>query len=772
ATPSGGMAPVATDPLVSGLTQADVRRGHPLRVAAVFAAASAVVLGIVAFLTYRLGLPDWVLWGAGVLLLIGLPIMLATGLHERRRAVARTTAVAITPVETGVSRWLTWRKALLGGALAFGGLTVLAAAYTAMRLLGIGPVGTLVASGALDERDRLILAGFENRTADSTLGPSLTEALRVDLSQSPALRLVDAADIADALRRMQRPVGETLTGDLAREVAERSGVKAVVVGQIDPVGSGYVLSASLLSAAEGRVLTAVRETADGPGALLDAIDRLSGKLRERIGESLVTIRANPPLEQVTTASLAALRKYSDGNRLVDLDRPEEAIPVLEEAIGLDSGFAMAYRKLAVAIENADAGRSRSVAAVMQAYRRRDRLPEVERELATAFYHATVDADPAREAAAYRAVLNRDPDNGTALNNLALLLTAERRYAEAESLAVRAQGTGSAASFFFHGFNAQVLQGRLEDARATVERALRALPPEAPAQLDFSGLLALGNRDLAGAERSFRELRQAQRGSGDWRRRTGDALGRIAETRGRLDEAARYHRENMEVSESRGLPQDYLSSAAQLALLELRYRNRPAEALAGLQSALATHPLDAMAPEDRPYLLLAQAYAAAGKAEQARRTLREYETAVPAGLRRGDRGAGLAYGRVLEAEGNLREAADAYRDAHERMGLCGNCGLFELAGVYDRRGQPDSARILLERIVATPSIIARFASEPYALAPSYKRLGELYEARGDRKRAADSYAKFVDLWKDADPELQPGVREVRQRLGRLAQEPGS
>ncbi|HEU5170108.1 MAG TPA: serine/threonine-protein kinase, partial [Gemmatimonadales bacterium] len=92
ATPSGGMAPVATDPLVSGLTQAAVRRGHPLRVATVFAAASAVVLGIVAFLTYRLGLPDWVLWGAGVLLLIGLPIMLATGLHERRRAVARTTA--------------------------------------------------------------------------------------------------------------------------------------------------------------------------------------------------------------------------------------------------------------------------------------------------------------------------------------------------------------------------------------------------------------------------------------------------------------------------------------------------------------------------------------------------------------------------------------------------------------------------------------------------------------------------------------------------------
>jgi hypothetical protein len=59
-----------------------------------------------------------------------------------------------------------------------------------------------------------------------------------------------------------------------------------------------------------------------------------------------------------------------------------------------------------------------------------------------------------------------------------------------------------------------------------------------------------------------------------------------------------------------------------------------------------------------------------------------------------------------------------------------------------------------------------------LAPSYKRLGELYEARNDRKRAAQYYGRFVDLWKQADPELQPGVREVRSRLARLAQEPGT
>ncbi len=61
---------------------------------------------------------------------------------------------------------------------------------------------------------------------------------------------------------------------------------------------------------------------------------------------------------------------------------------------------------------------------------------------------------------------------------------------------------------------------------------------------------------------------------------------------------------------------------------------------------------------------------------------------------------------------------------------------------------------------------------WTLAPSLKRLGELYEAKGNRKKAADYYGRLVDLWKDADPELQPGVRKVRARLGRLAQEPGT
>jgi Tfp pilus assembly protein PilF/tRNA A-37 threonylcarbamoyl transferase component Bud32/TolB-like protein len=769
-TPSGEVAPTGARPVISGATAAAIRRGNPVRVTLAFAVAAVVVLALVAFLVYRLGLPDWVLGGAVVLLLVGLPIMLFTGHQERRRAIARTTMVHTPVPETGVTRWLTWRKAILGGGLAFGGLAVVAGTYTAMRVLGIGPIGTLVASGVLKNRDKLILADFENRAADSTLGPSVTEAFRVDLQQSQSLRLVDAAEINDALRRMERPSGSPIGSGLAREIAERSGIKAVVSGQIDPVGTSYVLSASLLDATDGRVLTAVRETADGPGDLLKAIDKLSAKLRERIGESLVTIRESPPLERVTTASLPALRKYSEAVHYVDLERPDEAIPLLEETIALDTGFAMAYRKLAVALDNADLSTSRSILATTKAYAHRERLPDIERELTIAYYHSNADYDEAKTISAYRSVLNMDPDNDVALNNLAILLVKQRHYAEAESLAIRATRIGTAAAFFQNAVGARLSQGRIAGAESTLAEFKR-VTPIGPATLELEAGIQLSARHYAAADSLLRRVRAGEPASLRWQATTSNLLGVVAQVRGRLAEAAQHHRDFMAAGEARGLARDYLVGAAKLALLDLRYRNRPADALATVSAALAKHPLDAIPPSDRPYLPLAEVYARAHKPDQARRYLKDYEAAVPDQVRRSIGWRGLAYGQVAEAEGRPEEAIAAYQQAYAETGGCGVCGLPQLAAIYDRQGQTDSARVLYQRYLDTPGVFS-YRVDDSELAASYKRLGELYEARNDRKRAVEFYGRFVELWKDADAELQPGVREVRGRLARLAQEPGT
>jgi hypothetical protein len=262
-TPTGGITPTGTQPVVAIAAEA-ARKAHPVRVAGLFGLASVGVLAIVYAAVQLIGLPDWVFWGAIGLLVAGLPIVLLTGRRERQRAIATMTGTrTTTPV--GLEQHFTWRKALAGGGVAFAGLGFLAAGYMTMRVLGIGPAGTLVSSGVLDKRDRLLLADFENSTADTTVGESVTELLRIDLGQSRVVSLLEPGQVSEVLERMARERGARLTPDLAAEIAAREGIKAYVTGDVRPVGAGYVVSARVVAGATGDALVSERETAASPG---------------------------------------------------------------------------------------------------------------------------------------------------------------------------------------------------------------------------------------------------------------------------------------------------------------------------------------------------------------------------------------------------------------------------------------------------------------------------------------------------------------------------
>jgi eukaryotic-like serine/threonine-protein kinase len=768
ATPSGGMAPSGTTPAISSGTEEAIRRSHPLRVAGLFAAAAIGVLAIAYLLVRQLGLPDWVFVGAIVLLLLGLPIILITGQMERRRALARASGRVVATPTGLLPRFFTWRKAILGGVVAFAALGVGTVVYTAMRLLGIGPVGTLVASGRLTERDQLIVADFENRTPDSSLAASVTEAFRIDLTQSPVIRVLSASTVSDALGRMQRDPNTPLNAGLARDVAVREGVKGVIVGDIGSVGRSYVLSVRLLSAADGSELLALRETAADDAGIVQAIDRLSGRVRERIGESLRTIRTGEPLERVTTGSMEALRLYSEGARLSDQGNTDRAISLLEKAIALDSGFAMAWRKLAVALGNSFGSADREAAAATKAYEHRDRLPEVERELATANYFNTVDSRTDRIEASYRRILEIDPTNGVAVNNLGLLLIQTRRFSEAESLVTpalaRDPGRGNE---YLQVINAQLGQGKTQEARRTIEQMGRALP-KSPNYLlaRAGGFEIMGQYDST--QRAWVDYGLQLR---DPSNQSASHLGleRVARIQGRLAEAERQSRLVAEVSERRGLPGTALLTEVMLAQDYVFFRADTVGALKILQSALARHPLSSLPALERPYPELVAAYALAGQTELARRLLTEYQSSVPEGARRGNAEGYRAAGLVALTTGHPDEAIPAFR-AMEEQARCPFCGVWELGLAFERANQPDSALAAYERVADSAGIYTKMIEAPRALAPSLKRLGELYEGRGEKEKAVQSYSRFVDLWKEADPVLQPAVRQAKERLAALSSEP--
>ncbi len=204
------------------------------QVLAVYIGASWVVLQVVDVVKDNMGLPDWVFPSALILLLIGLPIMLGTAIIQGRPTAPDSAPMDSSPAvpaarpEADLSprRFFTWRNALIGGAAAFVLLTVFTTGFMFMRNRGIGPVGSLVARGVLDERGKVILADFE--ASDPEIARAVTEAFRVDLAQSTIVTLVEPASIEDALQRMGRPTDEPLDEQTARELGVRDGIPAVI----------------------------------------------------------------------------------------------------------------------------------------------------------------------------------------------------------------------------------------------------------------------------------------------------------------------------------------------------------------------------------------------------------------------------------------------------------------------------------------------------------------------------------------------------------------
>src|SRR5262249_22901013 len=196
--------------------------------------------------------------------------------------------VAAVLTALNVSPRLNWtrRFGFPGGVL--GSFVVLVVAVMILRSLGIGPDGSLMAAGKMQGRERLLVLDF-NAGNDSSLSHVVTEAVRTNLGQSNVVSIMPPTAIAAALQRMQKPASAPLDLVLAREVAQREGVKAVVDGRVTPLGTGYVLSLRLVSADSGSELAGYQKTIDGPSQLLDAVDNLTRKLRGRIGESLKAV---------------------------------------------------------------------------------------------------------------------------------------------------------------------------------------------------------------------------------------------------------------------------------------------------------------------------------------------------------------------------------------------------------------------------------------------------------------------------------------------------
>jgi hypothetical protein len=77
---------------------------------------------------------------------------------------------------------------------------------------------------------------------------------------------------------------------------------------------------------------------------------------------------------------------------------------------------------------------------------------------------------------------------------------------------------------------------------------------------------------------------------------------------------------------------------------------------------------------------------------------------------------------------------------------------ELARIYDRLGQADSAITVFERYL-NARVLYRSDLDAFHLAPTLKRLSTLYHQRNEAARARHYSERLRKMWRDADPQLK-------------------
>jgi eukaryotic-like serine/threonine-protein kinase len=741
---------------------------------ALYAVAFVAVIGL-AKLASVFGAPPWVVTWAAVLMALGLPTVLATGLahHATRRILSATPTQ--TPGGTmqipGRGRMeslaiqaghrLTWRGAALGG---IASVTILVAITTTLMLLGhvgVGPLKSVFSTGAMKASDQIVIGAITVTNADTSLGPVVELGVRTQLSDSKVIRVVSEANVAGTIRQMRLEPPAKLTPAVAIDLAKRVGAKAVLNATLTGTGTNrFIISLQLVSSDSGRQLAAVQASTSADG-LVDAIGTVTKQIRARIGESLRTVNEAPALSSVTTSSIDALRAFTEGRRALLRGDAEAALTKLQTAVRLDSTFASAWRSLRAAIGNSGGAYHDQYNAMVQAHRYADRLPPAERDLVEEQYYASVKLD--------RATALRMRDRSLAagdtvnINNLARRYASLRDFATAEAL-LRAEirrDTGYALVLQ----RARLVTTLLDDGKVaeadSIERAWKPrLPNAGSAHLD----LEYQRGGAAAYRRSLDSIGKEKPGIMPSR------LAMLALLEGRVNEWAR----SRSARASSPSPASGLDSVIARAWPVAVILDQPQRMVRELDSAAAKVALSSMWEFDRPDVDLATAYAFAGSPERAEAILAKYQREVrDSGLIRfqGPR-IQTAMGEIFLAKHKPLDAIKAFRAGDVAsdgpVDECTICLPARMARAFDQAQMPDSAIAMFEAYMSSPAggrmVMSR---DPSQLGLYSERLAQLYDAKGESAKAVKYYQKFVELWKSADPELQPRVVAARARLARLS-----
>jgi serine/threonine protein kinase/predicted Zn-dependent protease len=600
---------------------------------------------------------------------------------------------------------------------------------------------------ALTDRDSVLLADYDNRTPDPKLGEALMAALTYQLQQSPFLRLVPDDEVQRTLAFMKKPKNTRLTDAVAREACQRMGVKAMLAGALDSLGTSYSLTLRAVDCATGEIIAMARTDATRVEELTKSQDRAVSELRGRLGESLASIKKFEVPTEATTTSLEALQLLDQAQSLRARGGEEEAIPLLRRAVDIDPGFGLAWARLSAALGNISQNEE-SDAAARRAFELKDRVSDRERYYIVGRYYSSVTRQIDRATAVFTEWTSAFPRDGTPWNYLAILhsvLGDYDRAADASRNAIKL----SSAGYWDYGqlAYAQFLGGRLDDAKATIRESVER---KVDAPVIHWGRYAIavyeGDRETADAE--F----QVVRGKED------EALcllslAEFSASRGMLREAREEFERTRRRAEALGFKDDAATAAWEHALVEAAYGNlREARAsVAGLEdtrdqpAASLTHAVlgDSARLEKRIGI---------GKERHPENTLSN-ELVIP-----------LARAALELKRDKPQSALELLRstEPYERSYFTAMAPPYYRGQALLMMGRPSEAAAEFQKVLEMP-VVATIG--PY-LALAHIGLARAREKAGDVAGSRQAYEDFFAFWKDADPDI-PILQDAKREYQRLA-----
>ena len=628
-----------------------------------------------------------------------------------------------------------WRRfAIVGvGAVIF---AVVALAWFARE----GRAGTLIGDAVLAHNDVLIVSEFENRTADSSLAATVTDAIRMDLQDSRSVQVMSQAAMWAGLKRMSLEHGAFVPEAKVQELAVREGAKAFVVGSIARVGAGYQISARVVATNGGSEALTAHASASDSTKIIAAVQDVGRTLRRGIGESLKSLMSAPALAQVSTASLPALRAYSAWRRAEsEGDRPH-AIVLAKEAIALDTTFAAAWAALQVTYSNMALVRL-STDATNHAYALREHLSETQRLSIEAEYHET-RGELVEEEAAYQ----RLAEMGLSEVSYANFLLGQGRLRDAEVMGRRAVKNESKGPISYWNLaEAQVGLHEFAAADSTAAAIAKAIPDN-PYRHWIPWSIAWGRREFDTLEALLDSPAAASVPNRDVQRCV-----------------LRFRRGELRESRQCTVPLGAALNLA-LALAEFRMRGDSARARTVMEKFLGT------SRDDRDSDLYPGVIALLsdmGRVKEGHQLLDEWRSRVGASDLGFRADSAQAVGAIAAAEHQWDRAVAAFlawnsAPVGSSMHLY-NRGLPEAAAILAQQGKSDSAIALFERALATSSTFGGPMYEASWYTQALDRLGDLYEAKGDKGKAVECYRKFLGVFKNPDPPIAAQVAAVKAKL---------